>query len=27
VFMANGFVMSDEGWQALGRVVWPAYCG
>jgi D-alanyl-D-alanine carboxypeptidase len=26
VIMANGFVMSDEGWQALGRVVWPAYC-
>ena len=27
VLMANGFVFSDEGWQALGRVVWPAYCG
>jgi D-alanyl-D-alanine carboxypeptidase len=26
VIMANGFVMSDEGWQALGDVVWPAYC-
>jgi D-alanyl-D-alanine carboxypeptidase len=26
VIMTNGFVMSDDGWQRLGDVVWPAYC-
>jgi D-alanyl-D-alanine carboxypeptidase len=27
VTMANGFVVSEEGWRALGEVVWSAYCG
>jgi D-alanyl-D-alanine carboxypeptidase len=26
VIMANGLVASDETWQALGRIAWPAYC-
>ena len=26
VFMTNGFVTSDKGWQTLGRAVWPSYC-
>ncbi len=27
VVMANGMAATDEEWQALGRLVWPAYCG
>ena len=26
VVMANGVVMSDESWEALGQLVWAAYC-
>ena len=26
VIMANGFVMTDEGWEALGRLAWGCYC-
>jgi D-alanyl-D-alanine carboxypeptidase len=26
VIMANGFVITDEGWEALGRLAWSCYC-